>query len=112
MGVIKWFSSSSCDTNKTTQQNVINSNPDPSNFKILKYKEIKNNLVIHIEYPDSKNYEGKKILLYRNLLHIELIRQKIIDPHFSENNNFYSPFSRFEPTISGWNTACFLAKNI
>jgi hypothetical protein len=39
--------------------------------------------------------------------------QKIIDPHFSDNKNFYSPIARFVPTDDGWRMAeafCEVAK--
>jgi len=82
----------------TTQIN----NPDPSNYEIIKSLQINENLVILIKYPDCNNYEGKKVLLYKNISLNKLITQKQIDPHFSENKKFKSPIARFEPTTRGW----------
>ena len=86
-------------------------NPDPSNYNILRYAEIGEFLVVEIQYPDCKNYEGKKILLYDGLTINDLKGQRLIDPHFSNNKKYKSPIARFEPTRHGWNMAVFLAKN-
>ena len=32
----------------------------------------------------------------------DLINQKTIDPHFSDNYKYHSPVARFEPTEEGW----------
>jgi hypothetical protein len=83
-------------------------NPDPSNFSILRSKEVGDCLVIEIKYHDCTNYEGKKIMVYKCTLD-ELMNQKLVDPHFSENKEFKSPFARFEPTKDGWSIACVVA---
>ena len=77
-------------------------NPDPSNYIVKRYKALDGHLLIEINYPDCTNYEGNKILLYKNTTLIDLINQKHLDPHFSENKSFRSPIARFEPTPSGW----------
>jgi hypothetical protein len=84
-------------------------NPNPANFEIVKFGQINDNLVVQIRYPNCKNYEGNKILVYNNLTMPELLKQKTIDPHFSNNKKFHSPFARFEPTKAGWKQACKLA---
>jgi len=86
-------------------------NPDPSNFIINNKVEFGKYLVIYIKYPDCNNYEGNKILVYEDV-HIEqLLRQRHIDPHFSENKKYYSPIARFEPTMKGWGLATEWAFN-
>jgi hypothetical protein len=82
-------------------------NPDPNNWTIMRTMEIGNFLILMIQYPDCKNYEGKKILVYEGVKLDELKKQKKIDPHFSDNRNFKSPVARFEPTDHGWNLAMF-----
>lgn len=92
-------------------ENIVNlPNPKPDNYKILKSFEVNNWLLIEIKYLDCINYEGNKILLYKNCNLEKLKKQKLIDPHFSENKQYYSPFAKFEPTIDGWNTALKLMK--
>ncbi len=77
-------------------------NPDPANYKIEKAREIGKYLLIEIKYPDCVNYEGSKILLYRDVTLIDLVNQKYIDPHFFENTKYASPIARFVPTQEGW----------
>jgi hypothetical protein len=102
------ISKSRYDYNKETNIQNINSydsNPDPENYKIIKSTYVKNYLIILINYPDCTNYEGNKILLFKNCLLENLRKQKIIDPHFSNNKKYYSPIARFEPTDAGWEMA-------
>jgi hypothetical protein len=77
-------------------------NPDPYNWILNNSLKIGRFLLIHITYPDCTNYEGKKIMLYKNVTLQELEGQKTIDPHFSSNKKFHSPIARFEPTNKGW----------
>lgn len=72
------------------------------NYRVKEYHEKGRYLLVKIHYPDCKNYEGNKILLYKNCNIDQLLRQKSIDPHFSENKEFHSPIARFEPTDAGW----------
>ncbi len=87
-------------------------NPRADNYSILRYRRIGPNLVVEIKYLDCTNYEGRKILLFENLRMGDLLEQKVIDPHFSDNKNFHSPIARFEPTIRGWNMACLIADKV
>lgn len=77
------------------------SNPNPNNYTLIKVKVVKERLLIKIKYHDCINYEGIKIMAYECTLK-ELVAQKAIDPHFSENDNYISPIARFEPTEKGW----------
>ena len=103
-----------CPQNEVITKKVFinnNPNPRPDNYKILVYREIGRYLILEIKYLDCTNYEGKKILLYKDCTMKELEAQKLIDPHFSENKNFISPIARFEPTGLGWKLARSLAQN-
>jgi len=84
-------------------------NPNPENYRIIKYIEIKGHLVVMINYIDCINYEGNKILLFKDCEYDELNKQKSIDPHFAENKGYLSPFACFEPTQFGWDAACLIA---
>ena len=85
MGIIKFFSKSSFDNG-----NITLPNPDPANYSIIRSKVIGKHLVIEIKYHDCINYEGHKIMVYECCLN-DLIKQKIIDPHFTDNKNYFSP---------------------
>lgn len=81
-------------------------NPDPSNYKILSAIENPNGLVVEIQYIGCTNYEGRKILVFeKGVTLIDLVNQKLIDPHFFQNKSFKSPIARFEPTVRGMNLA-------
>ncbi len=94
--------------NTTIVNNVVNvvpGNPDPFKFSVIATTEIGEYLIAKIKYPDCKNYEGTKILVYRNVKAGQLRNFNHIDPHFSNNPNFQSPIARFIPTEDGWNMA-------
>lgn len=80
-------------------------NPDPTNFTIERYNTVMGKLVVKVNYPDCINYEGNKILVFRNTTMADLQAQGSIDPHFSENRKFHSPIARFVPTEEGWRNA-------
>ena len=74
-------------------------NPNPKNFKVtctLCYGEY---LLIEVLYPDCKNYEGKKLILYKGIKLEDLLAQGRIDPHFVEDK--FSPIARFKPDMEG-----------
>ena len=85
--------------------------PLKENYEILRTEQIENYLIVLIQYKDVDNYEGKKILLYDNCSIEDLIKQELIDPHFAENKEMYSPIARFEPTNKGWDIAIKLCKS-
>ncbi len=89
-------------------------NPNPKNFTIVKSKLINNNLVLELKYTDCTNYEGHKILLFRDtdLPEILEVNNGLIDPHFSDNKKYKHPFARFEPSEHGWDTAIECAEKL
>jgi len=87
-------------------------NPNPREYRIKRHWIYKNYLVIQIKYYGCTNYEGNKILVFKNATVDDLKRQKVIDPHFSENKTFLSPIARFEPTQTGWSNASKFIKLI
>jgi hypothetical protein len=90
--------------NNITIKNKI-PNPDPKNYRILLSEKIEDYLIVKIKYPDCTNYEGIKILIFKDIEIKDLIGQGIIDPHFSDNEEFYSPVARFVPTDEGMKMA-------
>ena len=86
--------------------------PNPDNYKILRYSEIRGCLIIELQFLDCVNYEGRKILVFENCTINDLIKQKNIDPHFSDSKEFKSPVSRFEPSERGWAWAWKFVGNI
>lgn len=86
--------------------------PHPDNYTIIRHKEFSSVLVIEIKYHDCDNYEGRKILLFRNCNMEQLEKQKLIDPHFLEHQTIIHPTARFEPTEYGWKLAVHLAYEV
>ena len=98
--------------NTNAGQEPVAPNPNPGKFKIRKFDPANGNVVVLINYEGCTNYEGNKILVYENLTIEELRSQGLIDPHFSENEKYRSPFARFEPTTKGWIKAVLFARNL
>lgn len=108
MGSIKFFSSSSndcCNNKKTISYERFTPSPEVHNYTIERWLNVGRSLVVKIRYNDAKNYEGLKIMVYKDCDIEKLKAQKLIDPHFAANKTLYSPFARFEPTADGWNAA-------
>ena len=88
-------------------------NPDPNNYRLLRAQEFPGYLLVLIQYPDCKNYEGKKILLFEGLTLVDLVNQKQIDPHFfPKQGEIHSPIARFVPTDEGWDMAMLLVVSL
>jgi hypothetical protein len=88
--------------------------PDPRNFRIVRYVgyscwEGGEATVVEVRYPDSRNYEGRKVMVYRCGFE-RICREKFLDPHFCDDGSHLSPFARFEPTADGWEAALALAR--
>jgi hypothetical protein len=116
MGVGPFSRSSSSCYDTSAKTTTVPPNPNPKNYKVLRYEEIGGNLVIELQYLDCTNYEGRKILVYRDLTYSELLAwsgHRGIDPHFHDDTNTIakSPFARFKPTKDGWHAAIFLASH-
>ena len=96
MGMRKKPSSSIFDiANKTPP------NPNPKNYMIKNTRIVGRYIILYINYPDCTNFEGNKILVFKDINYKDLLSQEIIDPHFSDNKNYYSPIARFAPTEDG-----------
>lgn len=81
-------------------------NPDPGNYQLLRAEERHGYLLVMIKYPDCTNYEGHKILLFAEMTLLQLVNQKLIDPHFfPSGSQVASPVARFVPTEQGWDMA-------
>lgn len=78
---------------------------NPKKYEILDSEEIGRYLVVKIKYSGIQDYASTKILVYDSLELETLTEQGIIDPHFSENKKYRTPFACFEPTLAGWHLA-------
>jgi hypothetical protein len=93
-------------------QVVVDGNPNPRKFEILRSLQAGANLVVEIRYPNCTNYEGRKVLVYKDADLVSLLKQAEttgVDPHFSARDDLITPFARLEPTEEGWQAAERLA---
>lgn len=79
--------------------------PNPDVYSILRVYEANGNLVVWILCEGCTNYEGNKVLVFEACTIELLVDQGSIDPHFSDNEQYFSPIARFEPTERGWTWA-------
>ena len=108
MGMFKMFSScseSSPGIVDTPSDRIRYINPNPSNFVIERAELMGKFIVVKIYYPDCTNYEGRKILVYKNIRLNEIIKSAALDPHFCDDKTHISPIARFEPMTRGWRYA-------
>lgn len=85
--------------------------PNPSSFIIKRHIEQYGHTIIWINYPNCKNYEGDKIILFKNTTFQQIEALTEIDPHFTELDTI-KPFARFEPTKEGWKIVQLLLNHI
>ena len=78
-----------------------------SKVKIIRHLESNGFLVLEVVYEECKNYEGRKILVYKGPTLVDMFNQKEIEPHFleSKDSKLYHPIARFVPTEEGWEYA-------
>jgi len=107
MGMKIFGSYSKSDLDFNTNK-ISDFDPDPSKFEIKKVHRQNNHLVVLIHYPNCINYEGNKIIVYKNTELNILSNALQIDPHFTEKDIELKPFARFEPTDDGWKAAIAL----
>lgn len=77
-------------------------NPNPAVYQIRKKYQAKfgGPVLVHINYPHCTNFEGNKLLIFRNNRVFDEMRNKnFIDPHFNDD----SLIARFNPLM--WDMA-------
>lgn len=78
-----------------------NTSPDPSHYTITFIHTVGKYVIVQIHYPDCTNFEGKKILVYKDVDSVKLLGAKHLDPHFCDSEDCLSPIARFVPTPEG-----------
>lgn len=92
--------------------------PNPERFRLIRQERYAATesggdnlmLVVEVEYPDAKNFEGRKIMVYQGVRSFtELLRRTggTCDPHFADGPN--APVARFSPAPGGWEAAVWFA---
>lgn len=101
MGMFK----KSCFTNSSCYKTP---NPNPSRYTILSKYFYKNSTIMVVKYLDCTNFEGVKILVYKDKFIFK--RGQELDPHFDDSDN--SPIARFKPTPEGYALAFKFAETL
>jgi len=114
MGLFRKISTATLPSNNAVMKSYLvdTKNPNPYKYKILKTEQLGEYLIVKINYPNCENYEGNKILVYKNTTIDKLVSGKYIDPHFFDNKIYNSPIARFRPTKEGWNMAINFVKGL
>lgn len=83
--------------------------PQPHRFAIDRAVAIGHCVVAAVTYKDATEFNGLKVLVYRNVSLTQLRNASKLDPHFLEHSLWPKPFARFEPTEEGFTAAVELA---
>lgn len=83
-------------------------NPDPKKFEILHIVQRRDFVIAFVQYPNCKNFEGNKILVWKGLTVAQVRQMEEMDPHFASDSEL-SPIARFRPTQEGFNLANVMA---
>lgn len=85
--------------------------PDNSKFEITDVFEHAKGVIVTLKYESCENcsYEGTKILVYKGITIMDILKWKIIDPHFSDKTpgarEAPSPIARFPASNEGYDMA-------
>lgn len=90
----------------------LSKNPRPDKYRILDSEQIGDFLILFVHYDGCTNYEGKKVLVFKDTTLADLKVQKLIDPHFSNTSHYKHPIARFVPTPYGRKAARLLATSL
>lgn len=93
------------------KQKALLKEPDNSQFEIMECLELSNGLVLKVRYENCPScaYEGTKVLVYEGRRTADVLKWRIIDPHFSDKVSGArvapSPTARFPASEEGWRHA-------
>lgn len=90
------------------EQKALLKQPDNSQFEIIDCMELTGGVVLKVKYEScvSCSYEGTKVLVYEGASLRDVLKWKVIDPHFSDKPDLArsapSPTARFPASQRGW----------
>ncbi len=92
----------------------VDGNPQPYRWTLVREERVGSHCILEVKYTDCRNYEGRKIMVYRASGLSEIVQKNkgSLDPHFLDDRNYLSPIARFEPNMSGWNNALRFARTL
>lgn len=98
---------------------ILPPNPDPHQYTIEDVRRVGPHVVMRVNYPSCKkcSYEGNKVLVFLNVLDLQIMRWRTLDPHFRDPlsktapTEAPSPAARFPASEEGWMDAIAYAKS-
>jgi len=99
---------------KTMQAEQYAKTPDKERYEIVDFKRVGFHLVLKVLYPNCSkcSYEGNKVMVFLNVVEADVVKWRVIDPHFRERTPQQNapreapgPAARFPATTEGWNDA-------
>ena len=84
--------------------------PNPKEFAIIQIKQINNHVVAKLQYPNCRNHNGLKILVWENTNLNDITMGSYIDPIMSIND--VKLIAEFIPTEYGWKLAEKFIENL
>ena len=109
----------SCSANRPTYQDTGPPTPDKTKYTIEEVERVGLNLVLKVLYPNCSRcaYKGNKVLVYLNVSEKDVLRWRVIDPHFRAPHpkglphEAPTPAARFPASPEGWQDALAYARS-
>lgn len=99
---------------KNLNSNELNKNctVDPTKYRILKEKRVKEYIIIKLAYIIDSDNQNTKILLFKNCTLLDIVQQENgIHPEFYQDSKIINPIAIFKPDEEGWAMAEFFVEN-
>jgi hypothetical protein len=85
--------------------------PDPWKFSIVSIEQVGGMSIVIAHYPDAKNFNGIKVLVFENTSPDEIRERVSLEPHFLDDSTANKGLvARFRPTEHGMWLARTFAK--
>ena len=103
---------------KKIQDDIYARTPDREKFEIVDMQRVGPHVVLKVLYPNCAKcaYEGNKVMVFLNVTEGDIVRWRIIDPHFRNPSQARSPkeapppAARFPASKDGWADAVAYAR--
>lgn len=94
-----------------------NKTPDNTQYEIVEIFRVGEHVVLKVLYPNCRkcSYEGNKIMVFLNVSEVQLVKWRVIDPHFREGTSSEReappPAARFPASAEGMEDALAYARS-
>lgn len=110
---------------RKVQEELYAKTPDSEKYEIVDVMRVGTHLVMKVLYPNCSkcSYEGNKVMVFLDVTEAQVLKWKVIDPHFREGKlditvigskvsvkDAPGPAARFPASKEGWADACAYAQ--